>query len=80
MKTAARPARSAIHNDERRKKMLEVCEICEGRPVCRVVDLGDRIVRVCAACSAQLRADPELLLAAVRDAYDDDIDDDGEEA
>ena len=54
--------------------MLEVCEICEGRPVCRVIDLGDRIVRVCAACSAQLRADPELLLAAVRGVWGDDID------
>lgn len=58
---------------------METCELCDAKPVCRVVDLGDRIVRVCAACSAQLRADPELLLAAVRDVWGDDTDDEREE-
>jgi hypothetical protein len=51
---------------------METCEICDAKPVCRVVDIGDRIVRVCAACSAQLRADPELLLAAARAVWGDD--------
>jgi hypothetical protein len=58
---------------------METCDLCDARPACRVVDLGDRIVRVCAACSAQLRADPELLLATVRDAWGDDISEEREE-
>jgi hypothetical protein len=59
---------------------METCEICDAKPVCRVVDIGDRNVRVCAACSAQLRTDPELLLAAARAVWSDDEEEGDERA
>jgi hypothetical protein len=51
------------------------CELCESRPVSRVVDLGDRQLRVCARCSAEFQLDPGYLLAAVELAYaeEDDV-------
>jgi hypothetical protein len=47
----------------------EGCEVCETRPVCRVVDVGDRVLRICARCSEMFRREPEALLQVVRDAY-----------
>ncbi len=52
--------------------MTEGCEVCESKPVARVIDLGDRLLRVCAACAASFRRDPGALLAAVEAAYADE--------
>jgi hypothetical protein len=57
---------------------LETCEVCDARPVCRHIDIGDRCVRLCAACSALFRREPAVLLAAVQAAYDDDNEEGGE--
>jgi hypothetical protein len=49
----------------------ESCQVCSRRPVCRVVDIGDRVIRVCARCSEVFLSEPEALLQAVRDAHAD---------
>ena len=48
------------------------CGVCGRGPCCRVVDVRDRLLRVCAACAAVFRTEPEALLEAVRRAYADE--------
>ena len=50
----------------------ESCEVCEGRPCVRVIDVGDRLLRVCVACAALFRREPAALLAALETAYSDE--------
>jgi hypothetical protein len=50
----------------------ESCQVCERKPCCRVLDLGTQTVRVCAACAAVFRFEPELLRQAVRRAADEE--------
>jgi hypothetical protein len=49
--------------------LTETCQVCESKPVCRVVDVGDRVVRVCARCSETFRREPATVIQAVRDAH-----------
>ena len=50
-------------------RVIELCEVCDRRPVARVLDFGGVLVRVCASCASELRRDPEALVALVESVY-----------